>query len=117
MSVVSYRLYCEECASDIVLREDEMADHEWKVVSKANHAGLCPACNDAVDLDEDSEYSAKYKEVAFEELDNIGEAGAENLRAAGIVTREHVMEASDEEILDVSWVGEGGLKSIRQTVR
>jgi len=55
-------------------------------------------------------------EVAFEELDGIGETGADNLRESGIVTEQDVHRASDEEILAVSWVGEKGLESIRRTV-
>lgn len=51
--------------------------------------------------------------IAFEEIDNIGESGAENLRAAGYETTEDIRLASDEDILDVSWIGEAGLESIK----
>lgn len=117
MTVVSYRIYCDECTNEEVIREEHMDDHIWKINSKVNHSGLCPACNDAVDVDADSEYAREHEEVAFEDLDAIGDAGASNLREKGIVTRQNVRDASDEEILDTSWVGEKGLKSIRQEVQ
>lgn len=94
-----------------------MDDHPWKIKSKVNHEGVCPACNEAVDVDDDSEYARQHEEVPFGDLDNIGGVGAENLRDAGIITRQHVAEASDEEILDVAWIGEGGLKAIRNEVQ
>lgn len=94
-----------------------MDDHVWKVNSKIHHRGVCPACNDIVDVDADSEYARQHEEVDFESLDAIGESGAENLREKGIVTRQDVSNASDEEILDTSWVGEKGLASIRQEVQ
>lgn len=51
--------------------------------------------------------------IPFEELDNIGEQGAQNLREAGYVTINDVAQASDSDLLDVSWVGEKGVASIR----
>ena len=117
MSVVSYRIYCDECTNETVIREERMADHIWKINSKINHSGLCPACNDAVDVDDDSDYARQHEEVPFEDLDAIGDAGADNLREKGIVTRQDVSNATDEEILDTSWVGDKGLKSIRQEVQ
>jgi len=115
MSVVSYRLYCDECTNDVVIRESRMADHPWRVNSKPNHSGLCPACNPSAEAD--GEYARQHEEVPFEDLDNIGASGAENLRDAGIITRQHVADATDEELLDISWIGEGGLKAIRQEVQ
>jgi hypothetical protein len=55
--------------------------------------------------------------IPFEELDSIGEKGAQNLRDAGYETRSDVVNASDEELLDVSWVGESGVQSIREEVQ
>lgn len=51
--------------------------------------------------------------IPFEELDNIGAQGAQNLRDAGYVTINDVAQASDSELLSVSWVGEAGVASIR----
>lgn len=118
MSIVSYRLYCEEdgCSNDEVIREDRLDDSPWKVVSLHWHEGLCPACNPNIEP-EDKEYQRCHEEVKFEDLDSIGNTGADNLREKGIVTRQDVKEASDEEILDTSWVGEKGLDSIRQEVQ
>lgn len=117
MAIVSYRLYCTDCTNDKVIKEDRMSDHQWKLKSKVNHEGLCPACNPNIDPNDDSEYARQHDEVAFEELNDIGDTGAENLRDEGIVTRQDVANASDDEILSVPWVGEGGLDSIRQEVQ
>jgi len=116
MSIVSYRFYCTECTNEEVIKERDLDNTQWKIKSKINHEALCPACNDNVDPD-DEEYEKCHQEVVFEDLDNIGGSGAENLREAGIVTRQDVKNASDEDILDVSWVGDGGLQSIREKVQ
>jgi DNA-directed RNA polymerase alpha subunit len=116
MTVVSYRIYCDECTNQKVIKERHMADDPWKINSEVNHSGLCPACNPAVDVDADSQYARQNEEVQFEELDAIGQSGAQNLREKGIETRLDVSNASDEEILDTAWIGEKGLKSIRQEV-
>jgi hypothetical protein len=117
MSIVAYRIRCDDCTNETVLREDDIEESLWVVNSRTNHSGLCPACNEAVDPDDDSEYSKCHQEVPFEELDSIGDSGASNLREKGIVTRQDVQNASDDEILDTSWVGEKGLQSIRQEVQ
>lgn len=114
MAVVSYRIYCDDCSNEAVIKESDMDDHPWLINSKIQHSGLCPRCNPSAETDE---LSRENERVPFEDLDNIGDTGAENLREAGIVTRQHVCNASDDEILDVSWVGEGALKSIRQEVQ
>jgi len=38
------------------------------------------------------------------------------LREAGIITTDDVYRASDEDILNISWVGKKGLQSIRDAV-
>lgn len=53
------------------------------------------------------------KEVEFSELDGIGAKGASNLRNSGYETVNDVRMATDEELLDVPWVGEKGVQSIR----
>lgn len=60
--------------------------------------------------------SASRDAIDFEELEGIGQTGADNLREAGIVTENDVYRATDEEILAVSWVGEKGLHSIKRAV-
>jgi len=115
MAIVSYRIYCDECDNESVLREDRMESSLWKIHSKYEHSGICPDCNETVS-DEEADSPRKTEEIPFEELDAIGESGADNLRANGIVTRGDVEDASDEEILDTAWVGEKGLKSIRREV-
>jgi hypothetical protein len=54
--------------------------------------------------------------VPFEELDGIGEKAASNLRDAGYETVNDVARASDDELLEIAWVGEKGLNSIREIV-
>lgn len=117
MAIVSYRIRCDGCSSETVIREDRMEESVWKINSKINHSGLCPACNDALDDSEMDGYSRDEERVPFEKLDNIGDTGADNLREKGIVTRADVAETSDEEILETAWVGKKGLKSIRQEVQ
>jgi len=51
--------------------------------------------------------------IPFEELDSIGEKGASNLRAEGYETVADVRKVSDDELTDVSWVGQKGVSSIR----
>jgi hypothetical protein len=118
MAIVSYRLYCQgdNCSNEEVIREDRMEQSQWKIITLHYHEGMCPACNPSV-APEDEEYRRCHEEVAFEELDNIGESGADNLREKGIVTRQDVADASDEEILETAWVGDKGLKSIRRSVQ
>ena len=117
MAISSYRIYCDECTNNTVIREERMADHIWKIHSKINHEGLCPACNEAVEVYDDSDYARQNEDVPFEKLDAIGDSGAENLREKGIVTRQDVSNSTDDEILDTAWVGEKGLRSIRQEVQ
>jgi len=118
MAIVSYRLYCEEdgCTNQEVIRKDRVDDSNWSVTALHRHAATCPSCNPAVDPDA-KEYQRCHEEVAFEELNAIGASGADNLREAGIATRQDVKDSTDEEILSVSWVGEEGLNSIRQEVQ
>jgi DNA-directed RNA polymerase alpha subunit len=114
MAVVSYRLYCQECSNEEVVREDAVDDSHWKVVNLVYNEGLCPACNDAVnlsDLDDGEQYE---KGLDLEELDNIGEKAAKNLREAGYDTYEAISRASDEELLSVAWVGEKALFSLKE---
>lgn len=116
MTVVSYRLYCNDCDEEIVVREDELDDSPWKVVSLHYHEGQCPRCNDAVSLEE-IDWSPEPEELTLEELDGIGAKAAENLREAGYDTVESIAEASDEELLDVSWVGEKALFSLKEAAK
>lgn len=117
MTVISYRLYCEECDRDEVVREEDLDDSPWKVISLPYHEGLCPACNDAVNLEELDDGDDYEEKITLEELDHIGAKAAENLRRAGYDTVEAVADASDDEILDVSWVGEKGLFSLKEAAR
>jgi len=116
MSIVAYRLYCADCDEETVVREDKIDDSPWKVNTLAYNDGLCPRCNDRVDLD-DVDWSPEPEVIELEELDGIGAKAAENLREAGYDTDEKLVEASDEELLDVSWVGEKALFSLKEATK
>lgn len=116
MSIVSYRLYCDRCDEDTVVKEDDLDDSPWKVNSLISHEGLCPSCNEQVSV-EDTEWSPEPEELELEELDNIGAKAAQNLREAGYDSTESIAEADDDEILDVSWVGEKALFSLKEEAK
>lgn len=108
MTVVSYRLYCEHCDEETVLRESEVEESDWTVNALAFNEGICPNCS------ERSEQLSEQTKLPLEELDNIGQTAAQNLREAGYDTEEAIAEADDDEILDVSWVGEKVLFSVKR---
>jgi ERCC4-type nuclease len=90
------------------------------MLSPSSNSGVCDSC-DKTSLDgatdgDGEEADASTHEVSFEQLDAIGESGASNLREAGFVTVSDVTDASDDELLDVSWIGEKGVQSIRQKI-
>jgi len=106
-------VYCSDCNADEVIREDRTDETAWAIVGLTSHEGTCPACNDhSLEQVSDDE-----REMVFEELDHIGEKGAQNIRDAGIVTRGDAKDTSDEEFLDIAWVGEAGVESIRDEIR
>jgi hypothetical protein len=114
MTVVSYRIRCEQCSNEEVIREREMDDTPWSVNSIASNSGVCPNCNDAVDLSEVAESDVYEHELELEGLDHIGAKAAQNLREAGYDTVESIADAADDGLLDVSWVGEAGLLSLKE---
>lgn len=116
MSIVAYRLYCADCDEETVVREDKIDNSSWKVNTLAYNDGLCPRCNDRVDLD-DIDWSPEPEELTLDQLDNIGAKAAQNLREGGYDTVESIAEASDEELLDVSWVGEKALFSLKEAAK
>lgn len=117
MTIVSYRLYCNDCENEEVIREDDLDDSPWKATSLVYNEGLCPRCNDAVDLSEVSDSDSYEKELELEGLDSIGSKAAQNLREAGYDTFESVADASDDEILSVSWVGNKALFSLKEAAK
>ena len=115
MSVTSYRLYCNECSNETVVLEDEVRrDTHWKVESFIHHKGLCPRCNPTKDLSEIENRLEYEEDIELESLDGIGDKAASNLRRAGISTVETVKELPDDRILDVSWVGDKALESLKE---
>lgn len=117
MAVVSYRLHCTDCSNEEFIRRDRLDSSPWKAHSVAANSGLCPACNEAVDLSEIDDDDSYEQEIALEELDHIGKKAAQNLREAEYDTVERIAAASDEEMLDVSWVGEKGLLSLKEAAK
>ncbi|AGM11419.1 hypothetical protein M199_gp247 [Halogranum tailed virus 1] len=115
MTVVSYRIYCDECDRDTVIRKDHVEEHLWKVNSLHQHSGLCPSCNDMVD-ETAEDFDDSDFEVQFEDLKGIGAGTASNLREAGYETRGDVRSASDEELSSVPGVGKTSLTSLRKAV-
>jgi ERCC4-type nuclease len=117
MSITSYRLYCDDCENESVVRGDESKrDTDWSVGSLANHTGTCPSCNPTIDTNRLDEDEKEYESVMLQELDGIGQTAASNLRRAGYDTVEQITAASDTELLDVKWVGEKGVQSLREEV-
>lgn len=116
MAICSYRIQCEKCEEDTVLKEDTIDDSPWKVKTLHYHKGICPDCNPMVDL-EDTDWSPEPEELELEGLDGIGAKAAQNLREAGYDTEKKIVEASDEELLDVSWIGDKGLFSLKEATK
>jgi ERCC4-type nuclease len=69
----------------------------------------------AREVDSDSsDTSQGNEEVPLEEIDNVGEVSASNLRDKGLVTEKDFQRASDEKILSCRGVGEKALNNIRE---
>jgi len=115
MAIVSYRIYCDDCTRDEVIRKDFVDESPWKVNSFHQHSGVCPDCNPKIDASS-AEFDDNKLEVPFTELKGIGSGTASNLHDAGIETRGDVREASDEELRNISGVGATSLESIRAAV-
>lgn len=116
MAVVSYRLYCHGCDEETVIRDSKLDETAWKIMNLQYHEGECPRCNDSVQLEE-VEWEPEPREISLESLDNIGAKAAENLREAGYDSDKALVEASDEELLDVSWVGQKALFSLKEATK
>lgn len=118
MTVTSYRLYCDDCDNETVVRSDEdERDTYWSVGSLVYHNGTCPSCNPMFDSDELENDDEHHESVELQELDGIGQKAASNLERAGYDTVESIANASDEDLLDVKWVGEKGLLSLRERAK
>jgi len=119
MTIVSYRFYCTNCSNETVIRKQDLDESSWKILSPSSNSGVCESCDKtspAETTDESDKADSSEQEIDFEKLDAIGETGASNLREAGFVTLNDVKNATNEELLDVSWVGESGVQSIRQKI-
>lgn len=119
MTVVSYRIYCDECSNEQVIREEE--DTLWKINSIFQNSGVCPECNDMVSVEEIKDARESREDdseaVEFESVDGIGSSSAEALRRKGIRTRGDVRRSSDAKLLGVSGVGQSKVDAIRERVK
>lgn len=79
---------------------------------KASHKA--EALQEALDILTDLGSDEAMEPVPFEDLDNIGATAADNLREHGFKTCNDIRQAEDDELLNVSWVGEKGVSSIRE---
>lgn len=91
--------------------KERLSAYESQDGRKANH--LAQGMREALDILLDLDLGDEDKPIPFEDLSNIGEKAAGNLRDAGYETCADVMVVDDDELLDVSWVGEKGVQSIR----
>lgn len=57
-----------------------------------------------------------HETVEFEEVDAVGEKAASELRKAGYTTKRDIRRASDEELTDVSYIGETNCQNIRDFI-
>jgi len=114
-SICSYRLYCTDCGNDdTVYKDQDRRDTHWKVKSLINHEGVCPSCNEMVDLD-DLEDGEEYHEVIeLRKLDGIGDKAATNLERKDYTTVEKIQSLPDDELLAVDWVGQKALESLKE---
>jgi len=117
MSVISYRIYCDDCTRDTVIRERfiESTSHPWKVNNKYNHSGLCPVCNPVIDED-DSEFDDSDIELELESLRGIGSKTAERLRENDIVTKKDVRSVTIKELQDIKGMGKTSIESLKNAV-
>ena len=104
MALVSYRIRCEDCSNSVIIKEEDDYPEDWSVQSLHSNKGQCPDCY----MREHSNF------IDFEDLDGIGKKAADNLIAAGFETESDIEDASDEELLDVGWIGEKALFSLKE---
>lgn len=74
------------------------------------------AVNEVLDILDGDESLDDMETVDFEQLDHIGAKTAANLVDAGYTTKGDIRSADDEELLDVSGIGQQALQSLRRHV-
>jgi DNA-directed RNA polymerase alpha subunit len=114
-SVCSYRLYCTDCGNDdTVYKDQDRRDTHWKVESLINHEGVCPSCNEMVDLDDLEDGEDYHEVIELRKLDGIGDKAATNLERKDYTTVEKIQSLPDDELLAVDWVGQKALESLKE---
>jgi len=58
----------------------------------------------------------RHDTVAFEDVDRVGAKGASELRKAGYSTKGDIRRASDEELIEVDYIGETTVENIREYI-
>lgn len=121
MAVVSYRIRCDSCPQQTVVRDDKIEESLWKVNSKTSHSGVCPDCNPSV-AEDDIEDAREGREdddeaVEFSKIDGVGDGAASSLRRSGVRTRGDVRRYSVEKLCSANGVGRGKAESIKEYVR
>lgn len=104
----------EPFANTGVLQRVRARRQEYENTDGRTAAHKAEAFGEALDILTDMEPDVSLDDMEFENYDGIGAKGAENLRNAGYKNERDIQNASDEELLDVSWVGEKGLTSLRE---
>lgn len=112
----SLELEAERFADTGVLGRVRDLKREYEQEDGRTAAHKAEALEEALAILSDLGSDEALEDVPFEELDNIGGKAAQNLREEGYETRRDVREATDNELLDVPWVGEKGVTSIREYV-
>lgn len=89
---------------------------EYENTDGRTAAHKAEAFAEALEILTDMEPDVSLEDVDFESFDGIGEKGAQNLRDAGYKTERDIRNASDDDLLDVSWVGEKGVNALREAI-
>lgn len=116
-TVVSYRIYCDDCTRDTVIKERFLEDesHPWKIHSKRSHSGMCPVCNPCV-----NENAASFDDsdirIELESLRGIGSATANRLRERDLITKQDIRSVSISELRNIPGVGKTSIKSLKNAV-
>jgi predicted flap endonuclease-1-like 5' DNA nuclease len=116
VAIASYRLYCTDCDRETVVRKAErFRDTNWKVTSLGQNKGTCPHCDPTTDVSElTDESEADEEPIDLQALDGIGQTAAENLTRAGYDTVEMIQRVKDRDLLEVDWVGETAVQSLKE---
>ena len=66
------------------------------------------------ELQAEMETPDRHETLDFEDIDQVGEKGAEALQSNGYTTKGDIRAATDDELMEVSYIGETNLANIRE---